>query len=328
MEPLVSIGSTEPNEKLRPKSKPPAKDMVWIPGGSFTMGSNDHYPEEAPAHPVTVDGFWMDQYVVTNAQFSRFVEETNYVTSAERAPRAEDYPGAKPELLVPASVVFRSPGYKVDLNNHFNWWTYVPNANWRKPWGPESSLKGLAKHPVVHVAYEDAEAYAKWAGKDLPTEAEWEFAARGGLEGMEFVWGSEFTPDGEHMANTWQGEFPNENSLDDGFEWSAPVGSFAPNGYGLYEMAGNVWEWTTDWYLEHNKLPNSCCGSINPRGGSLDESFDPCSNDIRIPRKVMKGGSYLCAPNYCRRYRPAARMAQPVDTSTCHLGFRCIVRVA
>ena len=326
MEPLTSIGSIE--QSARPKGKPPAKDMVWIPGGSFTMGSNDHYPEEAPAHPVTVDGYWMDQYVVTNAQFSRFVEETNYVTSAERAPRAEDYPGAKAELLVPASVVFRSPGYKVDLNNHFNWWTYVPNANWRKPWGPESSLKGLAKHPVVHVAYEDAEAYAKWAGKDLPTEAEWEFAARGGLEGMEFVWGSEFTPDGQHMANTWQGEFPNENSLDDGFEWSAPVGSFAPNGYGLYEMAGNVWEWTTDWYLEHNKLPNSCCGSINPRGGSLDESFDPCSSEIRIPRKVMKGGSYLCAPNYCRRYRPAARMAQPVDTSTCHLGFRCIVRVA
>ena len=327
MEPF-SIGSTEQKTVLRPKGKPPAKEMVWIPGGSFTMGSNDHYPEEAPAHPVSVDAFWMDQYVVTNAQFSRFVEETNYVTSAERAPRAEDYPGAKPELLVPASVVFHRPGYKVDLNNHFNWWTYVPNANWRKPWGPESSLKGLANHPVVHVAYEDAERYAKWVGKELPTEAEWEFAARGGLEGMEFVWGSEFTPDGQHMANTWQGEFPNENTLDDGFEWTAPVGSFSPNGYGLYEMAGNVWEWTTDWYLEHNKLPNACCGSINPRGGSLDESYDPCSSQIRIPRKVMKGGSYLCAPNYCRRYRPAARMAQPVDTSTCHLGFRCIVRVA
>ena len=327
MEPLVSIGSTEQSAKLRPKGKAPAKDMVWIPGGSFMMGSNEHYPEEAPAHPVSVDGFWMDQHVVTNAQFSRFVEETNYVTSAERAPRAEDYPGAKPELLVPASVVFQSPGYKVDLNNHFNWWTYVPNASWRKPLGPESSLKGLAKHPVVHVAYEDAEAYAKWAGKELPTEAEWEFAARGGLEGSEFVWGSEFTPDGKQMANTWQGEFPNENTLDDGFEWTAPVGSFPPNGYGLYEMAGNVWEWTTDWYLEHNKLPNSCCGSINPRGGALDQSYDPCSSEILIPRKVMKGGSYLCAPNYCRRYRPAARMAQPVDTSTCHLGFRCIVRV-
>jgi formylglycine-generating enzyme required for sulfatase activity len=328
MEPLVSIGSKQPAAALRSKGKPPAKDMVWIPGGSFMMGSNEHYPEEAPAHPVTVDGFWMDQYTVTNAQFSRFVEETNYVTSAERAPKAEDYPGAKPELLVPASVVFRKPGYAVDLNNHFNWWTYIPNASWRKPQGPESSLKGLAKHPVVHVAYEDAEAYAKWAGKELPSEAEWEFAARGGLEGEEFVWGKEFTPDGQQMANTWQGDFPNENTLDDGFEWTAPVGSFPPNGYGLYEMAGNVWEWTTDWYLEHNKLPNSCCGSINPRGGSLAESYDSCSNQVRIPRKVMKGGSYLCAPNYCRRYRPAARMAQPVDTSTCHLGFRCLVRVS
>jgi len=327
MEPLVSIGSKQA-VAARSKGKPPAKDMVWIPGGSFMMGSNEHYPEEAPAHPVTVDGFWMDQYTVTNAHFSRFVEETDYVTFAERAPRAEDYPGAKPELLVPASVVFRRPGYAVDLNNHFNWWTYVPNASWRRPQGPETSLKGLAKHPVVHVVYEDAEAYAKWAGKELPTEAEWEFAARGGLEGEEFVWGKEFTPDEQQMANTWQGEFPNENTLDDGFEWTAPVGSFPPNGYGLYEMAGNVWEWTTDWYLEHNKLPNTCCGSINPRGGSLAESYDSCLDQVRIPRKVMKGGSYLCAPNYCRRYRPAARMPQPVDTSTCHLGFRCLVRVS
>ena len=326
MEPLVSIGSTEQSTTQRPKGKPPAKDMVWIPGGSFMMGSNDHYPEEAPAHPVTVDGFWMDQYVVTNAQFSRFVEETNYVTSAERPPRAEDYPGAKPELLIPASVVFHRPGYRVDLNNHLNWWTYIPDANWRKPLGPESSLKGLAKHPVVHIAYEDAEAYAKWAGKELPTEAEWEFAARGGLDGMEYVWGSEFNPDGKYMTNTWQGEFPNENTLDDGFEWTAPVGTYPPNGYGLYEMAGNVWEWTSDWYLEHNKLPNSCCGSINPRGGQVEQSYDPCMPEIQIPRRVMKGGSFLCAPNYCRRYRPAARMAQPVDTSTCHLGFRCIVR--
>jgi formylglycine-generating enzyme required for sulfatase activity len=179
---------------------------------------------------------------------------------------------------------------------------------------------------VVHVAYEDAQAYAMWAGKELPSEAEWEFAARGGLEGAEFTWGSDFTPDDEFMANTWQGEFPIQNTLDDGFEWTAPVGSFPPNGYGLYDMAGNVWEWTTDWYLEHGKLTHSCCGSLNPRGGQLDESYDPCQPKIRIGRKVMKGGSFLCAPNYCRRYRPAARMAQPVDTSTCHLGFRCIVR--
>ena len=300
--------------------------MVWVPGGSFTMGSDKHYPEEAPAHPVTVDGFWMARYPVTNAQFSRFVEETNYVTLAERAPNPEDYPGAKPAMLVPASVVFRKPRHRVDLRDHYNWWTYVPGANWRHPLGPESTLKGLAKHPVVHVAYEDAEAFAKWAGGELPTEAEWEFAARGGLEGAEFVWGDEFVPGGRQMANTWQGEFPNENLLEDGYEWAAPVGSFPPNGYGLYEMAGNVWEWTTDWYQEHGQLVNSCCAQINPRGGELEASYDPRMPEIKIPRKVMKGGSYLCAPNYCRRYRPAARMSQPVDTSTCHLGFRLIVR--
>jgi len=307
-------------------AKPPAENMVWVPGGSFTMGSDKHYPEEAPAHPVTVDGFWMGQYPVTNAQFSRFIEETNYVTLAERAPNPEDYPGAKPAMLVPASVVFRKPRHRVDLRDHYNWWTYVPGANWRHPLGPESTLKGLAKHPVVHVAYEDAEAFAKWAGGELPTEAEWEFAARGGLEGAEFVWGDEFVPGGRQMANTWQGEFPNENLLEDGYEWAAPVGSFPPNGYGLYEMAGNVWEWTTDWYQEHGQLVNSCCAQINPRGGELEASYDPRMPEIKIPRKVMKGGSYLCAPNYCRRYRPAARMSQPVDTSTCHLGFRLIVR--
>lgn len=306
--------------------KPPAKDMVWIPGGTFTMGSNDYYPEEAPAHPVTVDGFWMDQYTVTNAQFSRFVEDTDYVTSAERSPNPEEYPGAKPELLVPASVVFRRPTFRVNLSDHYQWWTYVPGANWRHPLGPGSTLKDLAKHPVVHIAFEDACAYATWAGKDLPTEAEWEFAARGGLEGAAFVWGDEFEPDGRVMANTWQGDFPNENLLTDGFEWTAPVGSFPPNGYGLYDMAGNVWEWTTDWYQQHSEIEQTCCASFNPRGGTPEKSYDPHVRDVKIPRRVMKGGSYLCAPNYCQRYRPAARMAQAVDTSTCHLGFRCIVR--
>src|SRR5215813_12373279 len=323
---LVTIDSAKTPPLPTRNRKPPAEGMIWIPEGTFMMGSNDHYPEEAPAHQVSVNGFWIDQFAVTNAQFSRFVEETGYVTSAERAPKAEDYPGALPEMLVPASVVFRRPNRKVDLRNYFEWWTYVPGANWRHPQGPETSLKGLHKHPVVHIAYEDADAYADWIGKELPTEAEWEFAARGGLEGAEFCWGDEFMPDGKPLANTWQGDFPNENLLEDGFEWTAPVGSFSPNGYGLYDMAGNVWEWTTDWYLEHNKLPNSCCGSFNPRGGKREESFDPCNPQIQIPRKVMKGGSFLCAPNYCRRYRPAARMAQPVDTSTCHLGFRCIVR--
>jgi len=201
-------------------------------------------------------------------------------------------------------------------------------ADWRHPAGPDSTLKGLAKHPVVHVAYQDAKAYANWAGKELPTEAEWEFAARGGLEGAEFTWGDEFAPDGEFMANTWQGDFPSENLLEDGFEGTAPVGSFPANGYGLYDMAGNVWEWTTDWYQQHNEITRSCCGSLNPRGGDREKSFDPSVPDVLIPRKVMKGGSFLCAPNYCRRYRPAARMAQPIDTSTCHLGFRCVVRVS
>lgn len=306
--------------------KPPAKDMVWVPGGTFMMGSNDHYPEEAPAHEVTVNGFWMDQYTVTNAHFSRFVEDTNYVTSAERCPNPKDYPGALPELLVPASVVFRRPGYKVSLSDHYQWWTYVAGASWRHPLGPGSSLKGLAKHPVVHVAFEDACAYATWAGKTLPTEAEWEFAARGGLEGAVYVWGDEFEPDGEVLANTWQGDFPNENLLTDGYEWTAPVGSFPPNGYGLYEMAGNVWEWTTDWYQQHSEIQQTCCASFNPRGGDPDKSYDPRTPNVKIPRRVMKGGSYLCAPNYCQRYRPAARMAQAVDTSTCHLGFRCIIR--
>jgi len=274
-----------------------------------------------------VDDFWMDRCTVTNEQWQHFVEETNYVTLAERAPSPDDYPGAQPELLVPASVVFNQPRNPVDLSSCFNWWTYVPGANWRHPLGPASSLKNRERHPVVHIAYEDAEAYANWIGKELPTEAEWEFAARGGLDGADYVWGDELTPGGKFMANTWQGDFPWQNLGSDGFEGTAPVGSFAPNGYGLYDMAGNVWEWTEDWYQEHSKIQRFCCGSINPLGGSRENSYDPQIPSMRIPRKVMKGGSYLCAPNYSQRYRPAARMAHPIDTSTCHLGFRCISRV-
>jgi formylglycine-generating enzyme required for sulfatase activity len=300
--------------------------MVWVPGGTFKMGSDKFYAEEYPVHSVTLDGFWIDRFTVTNAEWSRFVEATGHVTLAERTPNAEDYPGALAELLVPASVVFNKPKGRVDLRNCFNWWTYVSGADWRHPEGPRSSIKDREQHPVVHVAYGDAEAYARWAGKDLPTEAEWEFAARGGLDGADFVWGNEFTPDGKHMANTWQGEFPWQNLATDGYEGTAPVGSFLPNGYDLYDMAGNVWEWTTDWFQEHAKMKRSCCGSLNPRGGVMDQSYDPASPDVKIPRKVMKGGSFLCAPNYCRRYRPAARMAQPIDTSTCHLGFRCVIR--
>jgi sulfatase modifying factor 1 len=310
-----------------PPGAPPFEDMVWVPGGTFLMGSDHHYPEEAPAHQVTVDGFWMDRYTVTNREFRRFVEATSYVTFAEKPPRAEDYPGAKPEMLVAGSIVFRKPAQRVELSNHHNWWDWVPGASWRHPRGAQSSLGGLAKHPVVHVAFQDAEAYARWTGKALPTEAEWELAARGGLEGAEFCWGNEFAPRGKQMCNTWQGDFPSENLLTDGYEWTAPVGSFPPNGYGLHEMAGNVWEWTTDWFQSHGELVKSCCASVNPVGGPEEQSYHQGTRDLRIPRKVMKGGSYLCAPNYCRRYRPAARMAQPIDTSTGHLGFRCVVRV-
>jgi formylglycine-generating enzyme len=305
---------------------PPSESMVRIPGGVFLMGSDRHYPEEAPAHRVAVDEFWMDRFAVTNAEFRLFVDATEYMTLAERPVNPADYPGARPERLAPSSVVFKKAPRGVGLNDHYRWWVYVPGANWRHPRGPSSTIKGLENHPVVHVAFEDAEAYAKWAGKALPTEAEWEFAARGGLEGAEYVWGDVFTRAGRHMTNTWQGEFPWQNRFEDGYEWTAPVGSFPPNGYGLHEMAGNVWEWTTDWFQNHDKIESPCCTIRNPRGAERDASYDPRETEIKIPRKVMKGGSYLCAPNYCQRYRPAARMAQPVDTSICHLGFRCIVR--
>jgi formylglycine-generating enzyme len=316
----VDVAAPEPNT-----DKPPFESMVWIPGGTFLMGSDNHYPEEAPAHPVRVGGFWMDRRAVTNREFARFVTETGYVTLAERPASAADYPGAKPELLAPSSVIFKKPTRPVDIGNAYNWWIYVRGANWRHPRGPASSISKLGDHPVVHIAFEDAEAYAKWSGKDLPSEAMWEFAARGGLDAAEFVWGTEFTPGGRHMANTWQGEFPYRNLLEDGYEWTAPGGSYPANGFGLYDMAGNVWEWTTDWYKEHSKIDKPCCTIDNPRGGAQEQSYDPANPEVRIPRKVTKGGSFLCAPNYCQRYRPAARMSQPIDTSTCHLGFRCIV---
>ncbi len=304
----------------------PFPDMAPIPGGIFSMGSDAHYPEEAPAHKVRVGAFWMDKYAVTNAEFRRFVDAVGYVTLAERPADPANYPGAKPELLVPSSVVFSRPRSRVDMANAYNWWTYVPGANWRHPRGPLSSLQGLWKHPVVHVAFEDADAYARWAGKSLPTEAEWEFAARGGLDGSPYVWGEEFMPGGKPMANTWQGDFPYENRVEDGYEWTAPVDAYAPNGYDLFNMAGNVWEWTTDWYQEHGRVEHACCTIDDPRGGTSDASCDLGIDEVRIPRKVMKGGSYLCAPNYCHRYRPAARMGQPIDTATCHLGFRCVSR--
>ena len=295
------------------------KGMVWIPGGTFAMGSDRHYPEEAPVREVTVAGFWLDEHPVTNLEFTRFVKATGYVTSAERAPKLEQYPDAQDDLLFAGSVVFRRTDGPVDLGNHFNWWHWTRGADWRHPEGEGSSLHGRERHPVVHVAFDDAVAYADWAGKKLPTEAEWEFAARGGLDGAEFAWGGDFMPRGKPMANTWQGEFPHENTLEDGFEGTSPVGRFPPNGFGLLDMTGNVWEWTTDWYAPPTDASSPCCGG-DPRAASVDPN-----DTAAIPRRVTKGGSHLCAPNYCRRYRPAARMAQPIDTSTSHLGFRCLV---
>ena len=298
--------------------------MVWIAGGSFRMGSDSHYPEEAPAHRVTVDGFWIDRHPVTNAEFARFVRATRHVTVAERPADPAQYPGARPELLLPASSVFRSPGRPVPLTDPYQWWTYVPGADWRHPDGPGSSIGRKPDHPVVHVAWADVEAYAAWAGKQVPTEAEWEFAARGGLDGAEFAWGDELNPGGRWMANTWQGDFPVHNAVEDGYAGTAPVGRYPANGYGLLDMIGNVWEWTADWYQAHAETSHACCTLDNPRGGARERSVDP-RDQVPVPRRVMKGGSHLCAPNYCRRYRPAARMAQPVDTSTSHLGFRLML---
>jgi formylglycine-generating enzyme required for sulfatase activity len=299
--------------------------MEWLAGGTFRMGSDRHYPEEAPAHEATVGPFWIDRTPVTNQQFGEFVKKTDYVTIAEIAPDAGDYPGALPEMLKPGSLVFTPPGHPVDLRDWSQWWRFEFGANWRRPYGGRVG-KAIDNHPVVHIALRDAEAYAAWAGKELPTEAEWEYAARGGLDDAEFAWGNEFKPDGRHMANTWQGAFPCQNTAEDGFTHTSPVGAFPANGYGLFDMIGNVWEWTSDWYSAgHTGAVASCCIPVNPRGGSESGSSDP-GDPSRIPRKVVKGGSHLCAPNYCRRYRPAARHAQPVDTGMSHVGFRCVVR--
>jgi formylglycine-generating enzyme len=321
---IQTNGSHAPNEN-EIKHSLPDKGMVWIASGTCQIGSDSHYPEERPAHSVAVEGFWIDRYEVNNQQFARFVEETNYVTLAEIPPRAEDYPGAKPEMLQPASVVFRKPSHPVDLRNHFNWWTYIAGANWLHPEGPGSSIEGREQHPVVHIAYQDAEAYAQWAGKELPSEEEWEFAARGGLDRAIYAWGEELTPGGKYMANTWQGEFPWQNLRSDGYEGTAPVGQFPPNGYGLHDMIGNVWEWTTSWYTAQHPA-KACCGGISIQEKNRELSYDPQMPGIKIPRRVIKGGSFLCAPNYCRRYRPAARMAQPIDTAACHVGFRLIFK--
>ena len=303
-------------------------DMVALPGGTFRMGSDRHYPEERPMHEVAVAPFRIDRYPVTNRQFAEFVAATSHVTFAEIPPDPKDYPGALPHMIYAGSLVFTPPDHRVDLRDWSQWWRFLKGADWRSPYGPESGIGGLDDHPVVHVAYSDALAYARWAGKELPSEAEWEFAARGGLDGAEYAWGDEFTPAGRHLANTWQGEFPRQNLELDGFARTSPVGAFPPNGYGLYDMIGNVWEWTSDWWsARHQPDPaKPCCTPTNPRGGPEAQSYDPGQPHVAIPRKVLKGGSHLCAPNYCRRYRPAARHAEPVDTSTSHVGFRCVRR--
>lgn len=308
------------------EGRPPAPvpdGMVWLPGGVFWMGSDDAMFRDAqPVHQVEVDGFFMDRTEVTNEQFERFVKATGYVTVAERVPRAEDYPGAPPENLVAGSVVFTAPPGPVPLDNHFQWWTYAAGASWRHPEGKDSTIDDKMDHPVVHVAYEDATAFAAWAGKRLPTEAEWEYAARGGLIKKAYTWGDEFEPDGKTMANSFQGHFPDHNSVHDGFLTTAPVGSFPPNGFGLYDMAGNVWEWTSDWYRHDYFQTLASAGGVarNPQGPR--NSFDP--SEPGVQKKVHKGGSYLCTDQYCARYRPGGRGKGEPDTGTSHLGFRLV----
>jgi sulfatase modifying factor 1 len=310
-----------------PPNSPPSPGMVWIPGGEFAMGSEQFYPEERPVRRVAVDGFWMDEHPVSVEMFARFVGDTGYVTVAERPLDPANYPGADPALLAPGSLVFRKSAGPVDLRDNRMWWQYVIGASWRQPAGNGSSTEGRSAHPVVHVAWEDVSAYAQWAGKQIPTEAEWEFAARGGLDGAVFAWGDAHFPGGRAMANTWQGEFPWQNLNMDGYEGTSPVGSFPPNGYGLLDVTGNVWEWTSDYYTTPSKTEHSCCIPSNPRLLTPDDSFAPAGEPgSTIPRRVIKGGSHLCAPNYCLRYRPAARQPQMIETGTGHLGFRCILR--
>jgi formylglycine-generating enzyme len=312
--------------KTPPAGKTPP-GMAWIPGGVFWMGTEDPtsmvcggpdaMPDARPLHLVAVDGFWMDVAEVTNDEFAAFVEATGYQTIAERVPRAEDYPGAPPENLVAGSIVFSPPDHEVPLDNHMRWWSYVPGANWRHPEGPSSDLAGRAKEPVVHISWIDAQAYAEWAGKRLPTEAEWEFAARGGLDRKPYTWGDELKPQGQYLANIWEGHFPNVNSAEDGFVRAAPVGSFAANGFGLFDMAGNVWEWCSDFYrpdyYRYSPLRN-------PQGPS--DSYDP--NEPTYVKRVQRGGSFMCSDNYCRGYRVAARMKGTPDSGTFHTGFRCV----
>ena len=310
-----------------PASTP--SDMRLVPGGVFMMGSSAFYPEEAPRRTVRLASFWVDETPVTNAQFAAFVDATGYRTFAETPPDPRDYPGMDPALAVAGSLVFTMTDRPVDLGDPSQWWRWVEGACWRHPLGPESGIDDILDHPAVHVTHQDAAAYAAWAGKRLPTEAEFEFAARGGLVDAEYAWGDELTPGGQHLANTWQGMFPFANTAADGWVRTSPVRAFPPNGYGIHDMIGNVWEICEDWWsLPGDARPrkkSACCAIDNPRGGFRAKSHDPNEPAAKIPRKVIKGGSHLCAPSYCRRYRPAARHPQSIDSSTSHIGFRCVM---
>ena len=320
---------TVPNSAEPPGPAP--EGMVWVPGGEFSMGGRDPRGQDhgghdgmndaRPVHRVHVDGFWLDRTEVTNRQFERFVRATGYVTIAEQPPRAEDFPGAPPENLVAGSVVFTPPEHEVPLDNHYQWWRYVPGASWRHPTGPGSVLKGREDYPVVHVAYADAVAYAAWAGKRLPTEAEWEFAGRGGLSGKIYEWGDEFRPAGRWMANIHQGSFPREDKGEDGYRGASPAGRFPPNGYGLLDMAGNVWEWCSDWYRPDTYARLATAGGVarNPQGP--DDPFDPAEPTEK--KRVHRGGSFLCTELYCTRYMIGTRGKGEVTTGSDHLGFRC-----
>lgn len=314
--------------KVRPVFGPRhAEALRDLPGGTFMMGSERFYPEEAPVRPVRVDAFRIQETPVTNAAFAAFVADTGYRTLAELPPDPALYPDLDPAFAQPGSLVFQPTAAPVVLDDWSQWWAFVPGADWRHPTGPDSDIAGRDDHPVVQIAYADAEAYAKWAGLSLPTEAEWEYAARGGLDGADYAWGDELAPAGAVLANYWQGLFPHSTLKPDGDFRTSAVRLFPANGHGLYDMIGNVWEWTRDWYsATAPRAKGGCCEAINSRGATIGDSYEPGAAGVRIGRKVLKGGSHLCAPSYCQRYRPAARHPQAVDSATSHIGFRCVSR--